>query len=244
MKKVLIIFLLILMGTLSVALAKTYIVGTSADFPPFEYVEGGKYVGFDMELIQNIAKLEGFDVQIRDMAFDSLIPALRAGVIDIAIAGMSITPERQKIVDFSNPYWSADQDVIVKDSSNYSLTVLFGNHKIGVQTGTTGDLWVTDNVEKPGILKSGDLVRYQSFIYALQALINGEVDAVVLDSPVAERFAKSKPVKIVAVIMTGEEYGIAVRKGDNELLDKINAGLAKLKNSSTMASLIDKYFGK
>lgn len=244
MKKVLTVFLLILMGTLSVALAKTYIVGTSADFPPFEYVEGGKYVGFDMELIQNIAKLEGFDVQIRDMAFDSLIPALRAGVIDIAIAGMSITPERQQNVDFSNPYWSADQDVIVNEKSDYSLTVLFGNHKIGVQTGTTGDLWVTDNIEKPGIIKSGDLVRYQSFIYALQALMNGEVDAVVLDSPVAERFAKSKPVKIVAVIMTGEEYGIAVRKGNTELLDKINAGLAKLKNSDTMASLIDKYFGK
>ncbi len=244
MKRNILVFLIVLTVVFSTALATTYVVGTSADFPPFEYVQNGKYVGFDMELINSIAKAEGFNVQIRDMSFDSLIPALKAGVIDIAIAGMTITQERQKVVDFSNPYWFANQDVIVGKNSKYTVTVLFGNHTIGVQTGTTGDLWVTNNLMKAKILKESNVKRYQSFIYALQALLNGAIDAVVLDSPVAERFAQVKPVKIVATLVTGESYGIAVRKGNSSLLSKINDGLKKVKNSKKISELIDKYFGK
>ncbi|BBJ28165.1 basic amino acid ABC transporter substrate-binding protein [Athalassotoga saccharophila] len=241
MKKISVVLIALLVFG-SFVLSKTYIVGTSADFPPFEYVDNGKYVGFDMDLIRSIASLEGFQVEIRDMSFDSLIPALKSGIIDIAIAGMTITPERLKVVDFSTPYWSADQDVIVKKDSNYNLTVLFGNHKIGVQTGTTGDLWVSDNLVKTNILKS--IVRYESFIYALQALLNGEVDAVVLDSPVAERFAQTQPVSIVGIIITNENYGIAVNKGNSDLLSKINDGLSKLRSSGQLTILVDKYFGK
>jgi len=244
MKRNILVFLIVLTVVFSTALATTYVVGTSADFPPFEYVQNGKYVGFDMELINSISKAEGFNVQIRDMSFDSLIPALKAGVIDIAIAGMTITQERQKVVDFSNPYWFANQDVIVGKNSKYTVTVLFGNHTIGVQTGTTGDLWVTNNLMKAKILKESNVKRYQSFIYALQALLNGAIDAVVLDSPVAERFAQVKPVKIVATLVTGESYGIAVRKGNSSLLSKINDGLKKVKNSKKISELIDKYFGK
>ena len=244
MKKSLVLFLVVLVVVFSLGMATTYIVGTSADFPPFEYVENGKYVGFDMDLINAIAKAEGFNVQIRDMSFDSLIPALKAGVIDIAIAGITITDERQKIVDFSEPYWYANQDVIVKKDSKFNVTVLCGNHTIGVQTGTTGDLWVSDNLVKPGYLNKNNVKRYQSFIYSLQALLNGSVDANVLDSPVAERFAKMKPVKIVATLVTGETYGIAVKKDNSELLDKINDGLKKVKTSGEMSNLIDKYFGK
>jgi len=167
---------------------------------------------------------------------------LKSGIIDIAIAGMTITPDRLQVVDFSDPYWSADQDVIVKKDSNYNLTVLFGNNKVGVQTGTTGDLWVSDNLIKTGILKN--IVRYESFIYALQALMNGEVNAVVLDSPVAQRFAQTQPVSIVGVIITNENYGIAVNKGNSDLLAKINDGLAKVKASGQLSQLVDKYFGK
>ena len=244
MKKSFWVFLLVSLLTFSLGLATTYVGGTSADFPPFEYVQNGKYVGFDIDLISAIAKMEGFNVSIRDMSFDSLIPALKAGVIDIAIAGMTITNQRQKVVDFSQPYWFANQDVIVNKNSKYTVTVLFGNHKVGVQTGTTGDLWVTNNLAKTGILKKENVKRYQSFIYALQALLNNAVDAVVLDSPVAERFAKMKPVKIVATLITGESYGIAVKKGNTFLLGKINDGLKKIKASGQMAKLIDKYFGK
>ena len=244
MKKTFLVFLIVLGLVFSTVLATTYVVGTSADFPPFEYVQNGKYVGFDLGLIKAIAKTEGFNIQIRDMAFDSLIPALKVGVIDIAIAGMTITKERENVVDFSNPYWFADQDVIVRKNSSYTVTVLFGKHKIGVQTGTTGDLWVTKNLVKSGILKASNVKRYQSFIYALEALLNGAINAVVLDSPVAERFAQVKPVKVVAVLVTGEHYGIAVRKGNTKLLREINAGLKKVEASGEMAKLIDKYFGK
>ena len=104
MKKTFLVFLIVLGLVFSTVLATTYVVGTSADFPPFEYVQNGKYVGFDLGLIKAIAKTEGFNIQIRDMAFDSLIPALKVGVIDIAIAGMTITKERENVVDFSNPY--------------------------------------------------------------------------------------------------------------------------------------------
>ncbi len=244
MKKSFIVFLIVTLTFFTLSLATTYIVGTSADFPPFEYVQNGKYVGFDIDLINEIAKIEGFKIQIRDMSFDSLIPALRAGVIDIAIAGMTITDEREKIVDFSEPYWHADQDVIVKKDSKFTVTVLCGKHKVGVQTGTTGDLWVSDHLVKPGLLNPNNVKRYQSFIYSLQALLNGSVDANVLDSPVAERFAKIKPVKIVATLVTGESYGIAVKKGNAELLNKINDALKKLESSGKMTLLIDKYFGK
>lgn len=242
MKKVSLVLMVSLFALVGLSFSKIYIVGTSADFPPFEYVQNGQYVGFDIDLIQAIGKIEGFQVEIRDMSFDSLIPALKSGIIDIAIAGMTITPERSQVIDFSNPYWSADQDVIVKKNSDYNLTVLFGNHKVGVQTGTTGDLWVSDNLIKAGILKS--IVRYESFIYALQALINGEVNAVVLDSPVAERFAQTQPVSIVGIIITNENYGIAVNKGNTELLAKINDGLSKLRASGQLSALVDKYFGR
>lgn len=244
MKRIFLISLVSLLLVSSLGWATTYIVGTSADFPPFEYVQNGKYVGFDMDLINTIAKTEGFNVEIRDMSFDSLIPALRSGVIDLAVAGMTITKDRAKVVDFSDPYWFADQDVIVNKGSKYTVTVLFGNHKIGVQTGTTGDLWVSDNLLKPGLIKQNNLKRYQSFIYSLQALLNGAVDAVVLDSPVAERFAQMKPVKVVATLITGESYGMAVKKGNSKLIDQINDGLKRLKASGEMSKLIDKYFGR
>lgn len=225
----------------SIAYGKPYIVGTSADFPPFEYVEDGEYVGFDMDLIRAIAEVQGFDVEIKDMSFDSLIAALKTGNVDIVIAGMTITEEREKAVDFSRPYYSADQSVIVKEDSENGLTVLFGDHKIGVQTSTTGDIWVTDNLEKTGIL-SGKVVRYDTFVLAVTDLINGNLDAIVLDSPVAERFVKIRPVKIVGIIVTGERYGIAVANGNTELLELINEGIEKVIESGKMDELIGKYF--
>ncbi|AEH51208.1 basic amino acid ABC transporter substrate-binding protein [Pseudothermotoga thermarum] len=236
--KILIVLLLVSV----LALAKTYTVGTSADFPPFEYIENGQFVGFDMDLIREIAKIAGFEVKFVDMSFDSLIPALRAGQIDIAIAGMTITEERKQVVDFSIPYWTADQSVIVKADSNLSITVLFGKYRIGVQTGTTGDLWCTEELVKKGILPEKNLKRYDTFVLALTDLLNGNIDAIVLDSPVANRFAATKPVKIVGIIVTGEQYGIAVKKGNTDLLKAINEALKVLQETGKLAELIDKYF--
>ena len=226
-------------GTL--AFAKTYVVGTSADFPPFEYVEDGNYVGFDLDLIRAIGEEQGFDVEIKDMSFDSLIAGLKTGNVDIVIAGMTITDKREKVVDFTNPYYTADQSVIVKEDSDLNLTVLYGDHKIGVQKSTTGDLWVSDNLAKKDIL-TGKVVRYDTFVLAVTDLINENLDAIVLDSPVADRFIDLNKKKKVGIIVTGEEYGIAVNEGNEELLNLLNEGIEKVKESGKMGELIDTYF--
>jgi polar amino acid transport system substrate-binding protein len=236
------VFLSVLLLISFVLFARTVIVGTSADFPPFEYIENGQFVGFDMDLMREIAKIAGFELKFGDMSFDSLIPALRVGQIDVAAAAMTITEERKKVVDFSMPYWTADQSIIVKADSDLTITVLFGKYRIGVQTGTTGDLWCTENLVEKGLLPERNLKRYDTFILALSDLLNGNIDAIVLDSPVANRFAATKPVKVVGIIVTGEQYGIAVRKGNKELLDKINQALKTLIETGKINELIDKYF--
>jgi len=146
------------------------------------------------------------------------------------------------VVDFSIPYWTADQSVIVKSESPLTITVLFSKGKIGVQTGTTGDLWCTDNLVSTGMLPEKNLKRYDTFVLALSDLLNGNIDAIVLDSPVANRFATTKPVRVVGIITTGEQYGVAVRKGEKELLEKINNAIKVLNESGKMSELIDKYF--
>ncbi|WP_448516120.1 basic amino acid ABC transporter substrate-binding protein [Pseudothermotoga sp.] len=236
------VFLSVLLLVSFVLFARTVTVGTSADFPPFEYIENGQFVGFDMDLMREIAKIAGFELKFVDMSFDSLIPALRAGQIDVAAAAMTITGERKMVVDFSMPYWTADQSIIVKADSDLTITVLFGKYRIGVQTGTTGDLWCTENLVEKGLLPERNLKRYDTFILALSDLLNGNIDAIVLDSPVANRFAATKPVKVVGIIVTGEQYGIAVKKGNKELLDKINQALKTLIETGKINELIDKYF--
>lgn len=233
------IFLLLVV---SFVYAKTVTLGTSADFPPFEYIENGQFVGFDMDLMREIAKLADFELKFVDMSFDSLIPALRAGQVDVVAAAMTITDERKQVVDFSIPYWTADQSIIVKADSDLTITILYQKGRIGVQTGTTGDLWCTDNLVGKGLLPEKNLKRYDTFVLALSDLLNGNVDAIVLDSPVANRFAVIRPVKVVGIIVTGEQYGIAVKKGNKELLDKINSAIKILNETGKMAELIDKYF--
>ncbi|ABV33426.1 MULTISPECIES: basic amino acid ABC transporter substrate-binding protein [Pseudothermotoga] len=233
---------LILILLSAMTFSRTITVGTSADFPPFEYIENGQFVGFDMDLMREIAKIAGFDLKFVDMSFDSLIPALRAGQVDVVAAAMTITDERKQVVDFSIPYWTADQSVIVKSESPLTITVLFSKGKIGVQTGTTGDLWCTDNLVSTGMLPEKNLKRYDTFVLALSDLLNGNIDAIVLDSPVANRFAATKPVRVVGIITTGEQYGVAVRKGEKELLEKINNAIKVLNESGKMSELIDKYF--
>lgn len=237
---ILMVFLMVSFIGISV-MAETYVVGTSAGFPPFEYVENGKVVGFDIDLVKEIGKLQDFEVEVKDLSFDALIAALKTGNIDIIAAGMTITEEREEVVDFSIPYYSANQSILVRENSDDNLTVLFGKNNIGVQTGTTGDLWVTENLKDEGILK-GKVKHYDTFVLTINDLVNNNIKGVVLDTPVARRYAELKPVKIVAEIITGEEYGIAVNEGNEELLDMINDGIEELRENGTMDMLIEKYF--
>ncbi|MCC3145625.1 basic amino acid ABC transporter substrate-binding protein [Halanaerobium sp. Z-7514] len=243
MKKTLVLMLLVfaVFAFSFSAYAETYVVGTSAGFPPFEYVEDGEIVGFDMDLITEIGKRQGFEVEFRDISFDSLPPALTTGSIDIIAAAMTITEERKELFNFSDPYYSANQSVLVHEDSEVGLPVLFGDNDIGVQTGTTGDLWVQDHLVEPGIL-TGNVRNYDSFVLVIRDLSNRNIDGVVLDKPVGETYSQGNPVKVVAEIITGEEYGMAVAKGNDELLEKINAGLEEVIADGTMDELIEKYF--
>lgn len=243
MKKILVsILVLLAVLTLSTGvLAQRYIVGTNASFPPFEYVEEGEIVGFDIELVQEIAKIQGFEVEFRDVSFDSLVPGLASGGFDMVAAGMTITDARKKVIAFSDPYYSANQSVLVHKDSEEDLTILFGDNDIGVQTGTTGDTWVREKLIDRDIL-IGDIRNYDSYVFVIRDLANKNIDAAVLDKPVAETYSKNNPVKVVAEVITGEEYGIGIAKNNEELKKKINQGLAKLKENGTMDKLIEKHF--
>jgi polar amino acid transport system substrate-binding protein len=240
MKKILLVSLVILVSAISLFGAK-YVVGTSADFPPFEYVQSGEFMGFDIDLIKAIAAEMGFEIEIRDMSFDSLIAALVSGNLDIVVSGMTITAERAEVVSFSKPYWTADQSVVVREDSDLTVTTLFGKHSVGVQTGTTGDIWVEDNLVTTKIL-TGEFKRYETYTLAMTDLINKNLDAIVLDSPVAQSFASVRPVKIVAILKTYEDYGIAINKANKALLDLINEGISRLESSGKLAELNLKHF--
>ncbi|EEB73375.1 basic amino acid ABC transporter substrate-binding protein [Thermococcus sp. AM4] len=222
---------------------KVLIVGTSADFPPFEYKDPqtGNITGFDIDLIKMVAKKAGYDkVEIKDMDFDSLIPALQTGKVDVVIAGMTITEKRKQVVDFSIPYWKADQAVVVRKDSDIAINSLddLKGKVIGVEKGTTGAIYIKDHLGDQVTLK-----EYNSYVAALQALLNGQVDVLVIDSPVANMFTNKYDVKVVYTINTNEHYGIAVKKGNKELLDKINKALQDIMNSPEWNKLVEKYFG-
>jgi len=243
MKKTLVTILVILtvLTLSSGVMAQRYVVGTNASFPPFEYVEEGEIVGFDIDLVKEIAELQGFEVEFRDISFDSLIPGLASGSLDMVAAGMTITEARKEVVAFSDPYYSANQSVLVHEESEEDLTVLFGSNDVGVQTGTTGDTWVRDKLIERDIL-SGEIRNYDSYVFVIRDLANKNIDAAVLDKPVAETYSKDNPVNVVAEVITGEEYGIAVGKNNQALLEEVNAGLAKVIENGTMDELIEKYF--
>ncbi len=221
------------------------IVGTSADFPPFEFVDEktNGIVGFDIDIAKAIAEKLGVQLEVKDIKFDALIPALQNGEIDMIIAGMTITEERAKVVDFSEPYFEADQAVLVKaDNEEIKSADDLAGKKIGVQSGTTGELWVDENLVKAGKVSEDNVKRYNKFIEAILALKKGDVDAVVIDKPVAEAYAKTEgDVKVTFIIKTGEQYGIAVRKG-SDLLPIVNEVLKELKDSGKLDQLLKKWF--
>jgi polar amino acid transport system substrate-binding protein len=224
--------------------SKTYIVGTSADYPPFEWIDSnGNYVGLDMDLMRAIATLEGYQVEFRDIGFDSLIPALQAGKIDIIAAAMNSTSERAKIVDFTDAYWKADQPIMVKKDSDLNIvTALSQNHKVGAQRGTTQAEWIQNNLIDKGIEVKLEL--YETNDSGVMDLVNGRIDAFICDAPEAKVFSENNPLKMVGVILTGEEGYIAyaVQKGDpKKLLSLLNEGLKKVEGE-IKDNLVEAYF--
>ena len=168
------------------------IVGTSADFPPFEYKdENGTIVGFDVDMITTILISQGYEVEVRDILWETLIPALETGQIDVIVAGMSITDERKQQVDFSEPYFNADLSVLIKAGSGIVVNNVsdLANLTVGVQTGTTGDTWVFENLVNVSLTPENKYKRYETYDLAVLDLKNGNVQILVLDKPVAQVFA-------------------------------------------------------
>lgn len=223
----------------------TFKVGTDAAFPPFEDVAGnGSFQGFDIDVIQEIAKRNGWTVTIENRGFDTLIPSLQAGDIDIAISAMSINENRSKSVDFSEPYYEANQSIAqraIDVTNNYTkLDDLRGkNLRFGAQSGTVA----VDIIEAEFTGKNdGTLKRYDTYPLALQALKTNEVDVVMMDAPAQREAAKTDPlIKFAFEFSTGDIYGIAVKKGETATLQKINDALEAMVNDGTMAKLREKW---
>jgi polar amino acid transport system substrate-binding protein len=221
----------------------TLIMATNAEFPPYEYYEGDEVVGIDAEIAAAIAEKLGMTLEIQDMAFDSIIPAITSGKADVGLAGMTVTEERQQSVDFSDSYATGVQVIIVtEDSPITSADDLFGdgNYTIGVQNATTGDLYCTWDIEDEGL---GTVQRYNKGADAVQALITGKVDCVVIDNEPAKAFvAANEGLKILDTEYITEDYAIALAKG-SDLTESVNNALNELIADGTVQSILDKYIG-
>jgi len=219
----------------------TIVFGTNAEFPPFEFVANnggviGEFDGIDMVIADEIAKDNGMTAEITNMEFDSLLIALENGQVDAVIAGMTVDPERAEKVDFSIPYYQATQVMIVKEDSTVASAADMADLKIAVIQGYTGEMCVSDmGYEYTSFKKGTD---------AIMELVNGKADVVVIDSATASKYvADNEGLKIVedAEAFGNEEYAIAIQKGNEELLEKINASLQEMLDSGRIAELGDQY---
>ena len=215
--------------------------GTNPEFAPFEYVgDSGDVEGIDVDIINEIAKDLGVTITMEPMDFDALVPSLVSGKLDIAIAGMTITDERKQSVLFSDPYFNATQVVILPENSEIATQDDLKGKRIGVQMGTTGDLLVSE--ESFG---AGEVSRYNKGMDAALDLVNGRLDAVVIDTLPAKQFVASLTGLVVRedilVDVEVESYGIAVQLGQEELIAKINASLARMMEDGTYDAILVKY---
>jgi polar amino acid transport system substrate-binding protein len=214
------------------------VVATDATWPPFESVNENtkKIEGFDIDLFNAIAEKEGLKLEYKNVAFDPLLAGMAQGTYDAAISSITITEERQKEFMFSDPYFAAGQVVTVGIASTISGKDALGGKKVGAQIGTTGAM----EVEK---IAGATLKTYDDIGLAYQDLMNGQIDAVVCDNPLALDYVgkNSAKLKTVGAVFTEENYGIAVAKGKTDLLNKINSGLAKVKAEGTIQKLVDKW---
>ena len=213
------------------------VMATNAEFPPYEFYDGDKIVGIDAEIAQAIADELGMELEIEDIAFDSIIPEIVSGKADMALAGMTVTEDRKASVDFSDTYATASQMIIVKEDSEIAGPDDLKGVTVGVQLGTTGDIYVSD-LEADGTT----VERYNKGFEAVQALSQGKIDAVVIDGEPAKTFvSETEGLKILDEAFTVEEYAIAVKKGNTELLDKVNGALETLKDNGTLDEIVAKY---
>ena len=218
-------------------------MSTNASFPPYEMVaDDGSFEGIDIEVAGAIAQKLGLELQVDDMGFDACLQAAQTGKSDIVMAGVTVTEERQAVMDFSNSYANGVQVVIVKEGSPIQTVDDLANaNMIGCQMGTTGYIFCSDTPENGGFGED-HVTPYDDGAAAVQALMNGQIDAVVIDNKPAQEYVAANPgLKILDGEFTNEDYAIGVAKGNTALLDAINGALEELTADGTIQSIVDKY---
>lgn len=218
-------------------------LSTSADFPPYEMIaDDGSYEGIDIEVAQAIADKLGLELVVDDMDFDAALLAAQNGQSDIVMAGVTVTDERKAVMDFTDSYATGVQVVIVREDSDIqSIDDLANAQMIGCQKATTGYIYCSDSVENGGYGED-HVTAYDSGATAVMALVNGQVDAVVIDNEPAKAFVAANPgLKILDTEFAVEDYAIGLKKGNTALLDAINGAMVDLKADGTFQSIVDKY---
>ena len=213
------------------------IMSTNAAFPPYEMTtDSGEFEGIDIETAQAIADKLGLELQIDDMDFDAALLAVQQGKADMVMAGVTVTDERQNVMDFTDSYATGIQSIIVKEDSDIASVDDLAGKKIGTQRGTTGYLYCSDDFGDENV------VAYDNGLTAVQMLNNGQVACVVIDNAPAKEFIAANPgLKLLDTAYVEESYAIGVGKGNTELKDAINTALEELKADGTLQAIVDKY---
>ncbi len=228
------------------------VMATNASFPPYEFVgDDGAFAGIDVEIAGLIAEKLGLKLEIQDVEFGSIIGGVQSGKFDMGMAGMTVTDERKESVNFSDTYATGVQSIIVKEDSDIGSFDDFFNEdgsvkdiKIGVQQDTTGDIYCSDTVENGGVGED-HVTQFKTGNDAVQALVSGKVDAVIIDNQPAKSYvAVNSGLKILDTAYTEEEYAICVSKDNEPLLEAINEALASLKADGKIDEIVGKYISE
>lgn len=216
------------------------VVATNATFPPYEFIDdNGDFAGIDIEIIQAVGEYLGLEVEVLNIEFDTIIASVNSGKADIGIAGMTVTEDRLKNADFSDTYATGKQVVITASDSGINGVADLAGKKVGVQTGTTGDIYASDDST------IGEVVQYNSGTEAVLALSQGKIDAVIIDNEPAKKYIeKYENLVIIDEEYTYEEYAMCFAKGNTELVAKVNEALKSLKESGELQKIIDKYINE
>jgi len=220
---------------------ETITVASDIAYQPFEFDEGGEPVGFDIDLMREVGERAGFTPEFQNVTFDGIIPGLGNNLYDAAISAMTITPEREEAVDFSDPYFNADQSLLVLAGSGILSVDDLAGTVVGVQLGTTG---ASQAEEYQAAGQIGEVRTFDTIEDAFAALENGQVDAVINDLPVSQDRANGSDgrLEIVETIPTGEQYGIAFPQG-SELVEPANQALEQIKQDGTYAEIYERWIG-
>ena len=224
-------------GSLATVVAGKLTMATNATFPPYEMTtDAGTIEGIDVDTAQAIAEKLGLELQIDDMDFDAALLSVQQGKADIAMAGITVTDERMAVMSFSDSYATGIQSIIVPEGSDIASPDDLAGKKIGTQRGTTGYLYCSDDFGEDAV------VAYDNGLTAVQALNNGQVDAVVIDNEPAKAYVESNPgLKILDTSYAEEDYAIGMNKSNTALVEAVNAALEELKADGTLQSIVDKY---